>query len=251
MLRSRVMPCLLLKNSRLVKTIKFKTPNYVGDPVNAVKIYNDKEVDELVILDISATVENRKPPFKIIAEIVDECFMPFAYGGGITSIEEVRELFRLGVEKVVISSYAIKNPSFIQNVSEFFGKQSIVVAIDVKKNFFNKYEVFTHNGQRSTKFEPVELAELMEEMGAGEIFLNSIDQDGTMTGYDVDLISKVASAVRIPVIACGGAGCINDLKEAIQKGGASAVAIGSMAVYQGRNRAVLINFPKPDEIKNL
>lgn len=251
MLRARVIPCLLLKDSGLVKTIKFKNPYYVGDPVNAVKIYNDKEVDEIIFLDITASKEGRKPPFKLISQIADECFMPFAYGGGIRTIEDANEIFRLGAEKVIINSYAIENTSFIKTLSQVFGSQSIVVSIDAKKSFFNKYEVYTYGGKTRTKLNPIDFAIKMQEFGAGELFLNSIDRDGTMEGYDIELISKVSNAVSIPVIACGGAGRIQDFSEAVKKGGASAVAIGSMAVFQGKNRAVLINFPYPDELKKV
>lgn len=248
MLKTRVMPCLLLNNARLVKTVRFKEPKYVGDPVNAVKIYNEKEVDELVFLDITASVENRRPSYKIISEIASECFMPFAYGGGIRSIEDIREVFRLGVEKVVVNSYAVENPEFLSRAADLFGSQSIVVSLDVKKNFFGKYELYTHGGKNNARLDPVEFAAKVEKMGAGEIFLNSIDRDGTMQGYDIELIQKVCNAVKLPVVACGGAGKTSDLHQAVKVGGASAVAIGSMAVYQGPNRAVLINFPTRNEL---
>ena len=248
MLKTRVMPCLLLKNSRLVKTIKFKKPNYVGDPINVVKIYNEKEVDELIFLDITATVENRKPPFKIISEITSECFMPFAYGGGINNLEDIKKIFSLGVEKVAINSYAVENPSFIKSASDLFGSQSIIVSIDVRKSLFGKYEVYTHSGKNATKLDPVKFAIQVEEMGAGELLLTSIDRDGTMQGYDNNLITEVSDAVSVPVIACGGVGKIEHFAEAV-KAGASAVAAGSLVVYQGFNRGVLINFPNRDELE--
>ena len=248
MLKTRVMPCLLLKNSRLVKTIKFKKPNYVGDPINVVKIYNEKEVDELIFLDITATVENRKPPFKIISEIASECFMPFAYGGGINNLEDIKKIFSLGVEKVAINSYAVENPSFIERASDLFGSQSIIVSIDVRKSLFGKYEVYTHSGKNATKLDPVKFAIQAEEMGAGELLLTSIDRDGTMQGYDNNLITEVSDAVSVPVIACGGVGKIEHFAEAV-KAGASAVAAGSLVVYQGFNRGVLINFPTRDELE--
>lgn len=249
MLRTRVIPCLLLKNEGLVKTVKFKNPKYVGDPLNAVKIFNDKEVDELVFLDITATIENRKPPFKLISQIASECFMPFCYGGGIRSMEDIAELFKLGVEKIAVNSSAFANPSLITHAADRFGSQSIVVSMDVKKNFFGAYRVFTHGGRKSTKLDAVEFAVRMQELGAGELFLNSIDRDGTMQGYDLDLIKSVSESVRIPVIACGGARSVDDFADAIKKGGASAVSAGSMFVFQGQYRAVLITYPSITELE--
>jgi imidazole glycerol-phosphate synthase subunit HisF len=248
MIRTRVIPCLLLRDRGLVKTVKFKHPKYVGDPINAVKIFNEKEVDELFFLDITATAENRKPPFKLISQIASECFMPFGYGGGIRDLDAIKDLFSLGVEKVAINSYAVEKSSFIRDAADLFGSQSIVVSIDVKKNLFGKYRVYTHGGRRSTSFDPVNFAMQMEQVGAGEIFLNSIDRDGTMQGYDLDLIRRVAEAVTIPVVACGGAGKVDDLRDAIKKAGASAVSAGSMFVFKGKHRAVLINFPTAEEL---
>ena len=249
MLKTRVIPCLLLKNEGLVKTVQFKHPKYVGDPINAVKIFNEKEVDELVFLDTTATIENRKPPLKLISEIATECFMPFCYGGGIRSIEDIAELFKLGVEKVSLNSYAVENPSLISRAAEMFGNQSIVVSIDVKKTLFGKYRVFTHGGRKASKHDPVEFAVRMQEAGAGELFLNSIDRDGTMQGYDLDLIKRVAEAVSVPVIACGGAGSLDDFAAAVKQGGASAVSAGSLFVFQGRHRAVLITYPSTKELE--
>ncbi len=251
MLKTRVIPCLLLKDGGLVKTVKFKHPSYVGDPINAVKIYNEKEVDELLFVDIMATVEGRRPPLKMIAEIATECFMPFGYGGGIRTIEEMREIFRLGVEKVAINSCAVENPDFIAKASELFGSQSIIVSIDAKKNWLGRYEVCTHGGRRSTGLDPVRFAALMEKKGAGELLINAMDRDGTMDGYDIGLIRNITRTVTIPVIACGGAGTVEDFSEAVKKGGASAVAAGSRVVYQGRNRAVLINFPAREELERV
>lgn len=249
MLQTRVIPCLLVQNERLVKTVRFKNPSYVGDPVNAIKIYNEKEVDELILVDISATVEQRPPSFKLIEQVTSECFMPLCYGGGIRSLEEIQRILTLGVEKVAINSYAMENPSFIKEASDRFGSQSIVLSMDVKKTLWGKYLVHTHGGRKTTKLEPVEFAQEMEAMGAGEILLNSIDRDGTWEGYDLGLIKAVADAVGIPVIACGGAGRIDDFSEAVKKGGASAVAAGSMVVYQGKDLGVLINFPTQEELK--
>lgn len=240
---------MLLKNEGLVKTVRFKNPKYVGDPLNAVKIFNEKEVDELIFLDISATTENRKPPVKLISQIATECFMPFCYGGGVRSVEDIAELFKLGVEKVAINTQAVENPSLIKRASDLFGSQSIVVSIDVKKNLFGKYRVFTHGGKRDSKLDPVEFAVQMQETGAGELLVNSIDRDGTMVGYDLTLIKKVSEAVTVPVIACGGAGNLDDLADAVKKGGASAVSAGSMFVFQGQYRAVLITYPPINELE--
>lgn len=251
MRQTRVIPCLLLKNQGLVKTIKFKNPKYVGDPINAVKIFNEKEVDELIFLDTTATIENRKPTFNLLTQIASECFMPFGYGGGIRTLEHIKEILSLGVEKVAINSYAVENPAFIRSAAEYFGSQSIVVSIDVKKNLFGKYEVYTHSGRKAAKLNPVEFAVQMEKTGAGELFLSSIDRDGTMKGYDIELIKKVTKAVSIPVIVCGGAGRIEDFGDAVQKGGASAVAAGSLFVFIGPHRAVLINFPSSEELQKV
>ncbi len=233
-----------------MKTRKFKDPKYLGDPINIVKIFNDKEVDELFFLDITATIEKRPPPFRLLADIANECFMPLGYGGGITKIQDMRQVFSVGIEKISINSYAIENPSFIKEAAGIFGSQSVLVSMDVKKNLFGRYEIFGHSGQKAGKMDPVRFAVLMEEMGAGELIVNSIDRDGSMQGYDLDLISMVSHAVDIPVIACGGAGTIFDLGRAV-KAGASAMAAGSMFVFQGPHRAVLINVPSPDELEKV
>jgi len=247
MLKTRVMPCLLLKDAALVKTIQFQNPSYIGAPVNAIRIYNEKEVDELILLDITATIEKKTPPFRIIEEIASECFMPVAYGGAICQLEDIKRIFYLGIEKAVINSFAHENPAFVREAADRFGSQSIVISIDAKKTPHG-YEVFTHGGRKATGLNPATFARQMEEMGAGEILINSIDRDGTMLGYDLDLIKQVASAVSVPVIACGGAGKVEHFGEAVKQGSASAVAAGSMVVYFGRTRAVLINFPKPREL---
>lgn len=250
MLKTRVIPCLLLKESRLVKTIKFKNPNYIGDPINAVMIYNEKEVDELIFLDIAATVNNQKPPFKIIKEIATECFMPFTYGGGINNIEDMKTIFSLGVEKIAINSFAVKNPSFITKAAELFGSQSIVASIDVRKTGISSYEVCTHSGNEKTGLDPVKWAKTVETLGAGEILITSIDRDGTMEGYDTNIIGRVAEAVNTPLIACGGAGRIEDFGKAVAAG-ASAVAAGSLFVYHGFAKGVLINFPSQEALEKI
>jgi cyclase len=247
MLLTRFMPCLLLLSGSLVKTVQFKDPGYIGDPINAIRIYNELEVDELVFLDIMATVEGRRPPFEVLEEIASECFMPVAYGGGLRTIEDLGTVFRLGVEKVVINTEAIHQPEFVNAAARRFGSQSVVVSIDARRTKHG-LEVFTHGGRQATGKAPAQVARQMAEAGAGEIFLNSIDRDGTMQGYDLDLVRSVVDVVQVPVIACGGAGTVEHLGEAIKQGGAAAVAAGSMVVYFGRNRAVLINVPEKDEL---
>ena len=249
MVRYRIIPCLLLKNHGLVKTIKFSNPSYVGDPINIVRIFNDKEVDELVFLDISATIEKREIPFHRISQIAEECFMPLGYGGGIRHLEDVKEILSLGVEKVIINTYAIENPTFIRKSADLVGSQSVVVSIDVKRNFLGKYHVYTHGGSKNTGVDPVTHAVNMEAAGAGELLLNSMDRDGTMTGFDLDLIKRVTEAVNIPVVACGGAREKIDLVKAIKKGGAAAAAAGSMFVFHGKHRAVLISYPNQEMIQ--
>ena len=249
MLKTRVIPCLLLQGRGLVKTIAFRRPRYVGDPINAVRIFNEKEVDEIIVLDIGATVEGKPPQTRLISEIASECFMPLAYGGGIRTVDQIREIFSLGVEKVVINSEASANPSFVRQAAEAFGSQSIIVSIDVKQTLFGSYEVRTHGGRKRTGRDPTTFAMEMADMGAGEIFLNSIDRDGTMGGYDIGLVRKVTGAVSIPVIACGGAGGIADFAAAVSQGGASAVAAGSLFVFHGKHRAVLISYPSIAELE--
>ena len=251
MIRTRVIPCLLLRNLGLVKTVRFRDPKYLGDPINIVKIFNDKEVDELVFLDITATAENKRPPFGLLEKIASECFMPLGYGGGVRSLEDMRTLFSIGIEKVSVNSYAVENPTFIRAAADLFGIQSTVVSIDVKKNRWGKYEVFTHSGQRATGLDPAKFAADMERQGAGELLLNSIDRDGTMQGYDLDLIKHVTGAVNVPVVACGGAGNVQDLAAAVKQGGASAAAAGSMFVFQGPHRAVLISYPSSKELQDI
>jgi len=251
MLINRVIPCLLLKGQGLVKTVKFKDPKYVGDPINAVRIFNEKEVDELIFLDITATPEKKEPPFRTISEIASECFMPLCYGGGIKTIEHIEKIFSLGVEKVSINTQAAENPALIKQAAELFGSQSIVASIDVKKSLFGKYEVYIQGGRKNTKLAPVSYAKHLEELGVGEIMLNSIDRDGTLQGFDLELTARVVEAVNVPVIACGGAGKVEDLAAAIKQGGASAAAAGSFFVFHGKHRAVLITYPEIAELKRI
>lgn len=251
MLKTRVIPCLLLKGNGLVKTIQFKNPTYIGDPINAVKIFNDKEVDELVFLDITASKENKRPNFGLLAEIASECFMPLGYGGGIKSIQDIEQLFNLGIEKVVLNSCLNDNMQLITDASKIFGSQSIVASIDVKKQWLTKKQtVYTHNGNANTKIPAEEFASKVEQAGAGEIILNSIDHDGMMQGYDLALIKTVSKRVNIPVVALGGAGSLSDFKRAIEEG-AAGVAAGSFFVFQKTHRAVLITYPSKTELIEL
>ena len=250
MLKTRVIPALLFKDQGLVKTIQFKNPSYVGDPINAIKIFNDKEVDELVLLDITASVQGRGPSFELIEEIASECFMPLGYGGGIRSLDDIRRILATGVEKVILNSAALSDPALIEAAARAAGSQSVVVSIDAKKKLLGGYEVYGANGSRGTRRDPAVFAREMQERGAGEILVNSIDRDGTQKGFDLELIRRVAEAVSVPVVACGGAGTLEHLREAVGAG-ASAVAAGSMFVYVGKHRAVLINYPQYRELEKL
>lgn len=242
---TRVIPVLLLKNNGLVKTIKFKNPKYIGDPINAMKIFNTKEVDELVVLDIMATKDNKEPRYDFIRDIVSEAFMPIGYGGGVSKLEHVRKLFQLGVDKVIINSAAVLDPDLIKKASEIYGNQSIIVSIDVKKDLWGQYKLYSHSKNKKIKLELFEFIKNIESFGAGEIIINSVDNDGVMNGYDIDLVKQVTKCVKIPVIALGGAGNIKDLKNAVING-ASAVAAGSLFVYQGIHRGVLISYIKSE-----
>lgn len=246
--RPRVIPCLLLRNNGLVKTVKFSNPTYLGDPRNILKIFNDKEADELALLDISATIEKRAPRMDLLREVASECFMPLGYGGGVRRAREVEEIIGIGIEKVIINSAAVETPGLVEESAKAVGSQSIVASLDVRKGrFTRRYEVFTQGGRKATGMDPVTCAKRMEDAGAGEILLTSVDRDGTMSGYDLDLIGMVARAVRVPLIACGGARNVADLSAAV-KAGSSAAGAGSMFVFQGRHRAVLISFPIPKDL---
>lgn len=249
MLIPRIMPCLLLNNGSLVKTVQFDNPGYIGDPINAVRIYNEKEVDELIFLDITATVERRKPPFQVLSEIATECFMPVTYGGAVNDLDDIERILKLGIEKVAINYHAYEDPRFITEAAGVFGSQAIMVSIDVRQSKNGKYEVFTRRGEQATGYDPVAWALKMQEAGAGEILLTSVDRDGTQSGYDIELLRTVTNSLVIPVIASGGAGSVADFRSAIFEGGASACAAGSMVVYYGKNRAVLINFPSRKDLE--
>lgn len=250
MLHTRVIPCVLLRNGGLVKTIKFKDPRYIGDPINAVRIFNDKEVDEIVFLDIGATASGLGPNFDLLADIASEAFMPFGYGGGITNIEQVKRLYTLGVEKVIINSAAATRPGLVLDAATLAGSSGVVVSVDVRRSWLGNYSVCVASGQKDVKRDPVEYAQEMVRQGAGEILLNSIDRDGTMEGYDLELIRRVSAAVSVPVVAAGGAGGLHHLREAVDAG-ASAVAAGSMFVFHGKHRAVLITYPEYEELEEL
>lgn len=244
MYRPRVIPCLLLRGNGLVKTRRFRDPVYVGDPVNAVRIFSEKEADEIVVLDIDASREGREPNYELVAEIAGEAFMPVAYGGGVRTLEQMRRLIRSGVEKVVVNSAAVESTSVLSEGAAVFGSQAIVGGIDVKRTLLGGYRVVAKSGTVEAKVALDEHLARLVAAGVGEIFLNSVDRDGMMGGYDLDLIRKVALRVTVPVVACGGAGKLEHLSEAIRDGGASAVAAGSLFVFHGKHRAVLINYPK-------
>jgi imidazole glycerol-phosphate synthase subunit HisF len=247
----RIIPCLLLRDKGLVKTVKFKESTYIGDPINTVKIFNEKEVDEVFFLDIDATKNKTEPPYEIIQNIASECFMPFAYGGGIHSLQQIEKIIKSGAEKIIINSQAYLQKNFIREAVQQFGSSTIAVSIDIKKEFLRGNIVYIKGGTQSTGENPVNYARVIEEDGAGEILINSIDRDGTMEGYDIELIKSVSQSVRLPVIACGGAGKLNDFGLAVKEGGASAAAAGSFFVFQGKRRAVLITYPSYSEISKL
>jgi cyclase len=252
MLYPRIIPCLLVHNKGLVKTTKFKDPKYVGDPINAVKIFNEKEVDELIVVDIDATREGREPDYKMIENLATECRMPLCYGGGIKTVEQAHRIFSLGVEKIAVSSAAVENPAIITSIAERVGNQSVVVVMDVrKKALSNKYEVYTHNGTKSTGKNPVEFAQEVQKLGAGEIVINSIDNDGMMKGYDLSLIQKIRDVINIPLTVMGGAGSLDDIGELIKNHGIIGAAAGSFFVFKGKYRAVLISYPTPSEKHDL
>ncbi|MGE0756150.1 MAG: AglZ/HisF2 family acetamidino modification protein [Pirellulaceae bacterium] len=243
MYRTRVIPCLLLKDGGLVKTVRFTKPRYVGDPINAIRIFNEKEVDELVVLDIMATRQRREPPYEQIAEIASECFMPVCYGGGITQLCQIERILKLGIEKISLNSALVERPELVAEAARAFGSQSIVASLDVKSTWLGGERVYVRGGRSRTSFDPITWARRVESLGAGEILLNSIDRDGTMSGFDLALTRRVADAVAIPVIGCGGAGGIDDLVAAVRDGRASAAAAGSLFVFHGKHRAVLISYP--------
>jgi cyclase len=248
MFRPRVIPVLLLRNEGLVKTIGFAKPKYIGDPINAVRIFNDLAADELVFLDIDATRERRRISADFVRRVGEEANMPFAVGGGLRSIADIREVLAAGAEKVVIGSHAVEDPSFVAEAARTFGSSTIVVCIDVKSSFFGGPRVATVNATKSSGLSPEEFARSMEQRGAGELIVQSVDRDGAMSGYDLELVRKVASAVTVPVVALGGAGKLDDLRRAHVEAHATGLAAGSLFVYQGPKRGVLINYPERSEL---
>jgi len=248
MLRPRITPCLLVQNGGLVKTIKFGNPKYVGDPINAVKIFNEKEVDEIIVVDIDASVHQNEPDYVLIKNLAAECRMPLCYGGGVKTVGQVERIISLGVEKVAMSSAVIINPELIAKAAAVVGSQSIVVVMDAKKvKSSEPYELFIHNGRKATGLNPVEFAKAAEHLGAGELVINSIDRDGLMTGYDLQLARRVREATNLPITILGGAGSLKDIATLIELFGTIGAAAGSLFVFKGSFRAVLINYPSRSE----
>lgn len=243
MLRPRIIPSLLIHNRGLVKTINFKSPKYVGDPINAVRIFNEKEVDELAFFDIDATSLNKRPDYTLIEKIANQSRMPLCYGGGVNSVDKAQNISGLGIEKIALSSAAIHNPQLVSQIADRIGSQSVVVVLDIKKNILGGYEIYTHNGKKSSGINPLKLVRELEHLGAGEIIINSIDQDGLMKGYDLNLIDKIAETISIPLTVSGGAGSLADMEMVIRKHGVIGLAAGSLFVFKGPYKAVLINYP--------
>lgn len=250
MLKHRIIPCLLLQNGGLVKSTKFKTPKYVGDPINAIRIFNDKEVDELIVLDINATKENKGPDFALIEQFAGECFMPLCYGGGINTVEHAQKLFEIGVEKICLQTAAINNLKLVSNISEKVGSQSVIVSIDIKKNLLGKYQLYSSSTGKTINRPWVDFLKEVVSAGAGEIVINSVDKDGTMSGMDLNLIRLASEVTQVPIVAMGGVSEMEDFKRALQSG-ASAVAAGAFFVFHGPHKAVLITYPKYSDLEKL
>lgn len=251
MLRPRVIPCLLLKDGGLVKTVRFGSSKYVGDPINAIRIFNDKRVDELIVLDITASRTGRAPNYTLLEEIASECFMPLCYGGGVTTVAQATRLVNLGIEKISINHQAIARPELVRELAAELGSQSVVACVDVKKSWTGKYRVFDSARKTLTDKDPLEHAAHLVSLGAGEVFVNNVDRDGTQEGYDHALVRRFTQRLDVPVIACGGAWTPEHLRSVIKDSGASAAAAGSMFVFQGPHRAVLISYPPPLELTRL
>lgn len=250
MLKHRVIPSLLLRNGGLVKTLKFKDPKYVGDPINAIRIFNEKEVDELMVLDITASKEHLEPNYVLIEEIAGECFMPLAYGGGVANVEQATRLFNLGVEKICVQTAALRDLTLVSRLADRFGSQSVMVSVDVKSNWLGKGQ-FYGSADGKARPEPwLELTQRLVNAGAGEVLLNSVDRDGTLAGPDLELIQTASAAISVPLIAVGGVSSLADIKAAVEAG-ASAVAAGAFFVFHGPHRAVLITYPEYHELENL
>jgi len=248
MLRPRIIPCLLVKNGGLVKTVRFGNPKYVGDPINAVRIFNEKEVDELFVADIDATVQGREPDYTMIKNLAAECRMPLCYSGGVRTVEQIQRIISLGVEKVAVSSAAVHDPKLLSDAAKMVGSQSVVAVMDVKKSQANcNYEIWTHNGSKPTGKSPAEFARQVESLGAGEVVINSIDNDGMMKGYDLALVRTIRESINLPITVLGGAGSLKDIRELINIFGIIGAAAGSLFVFKGVYRAVLINYPSRSE----
>lgn len=248
MLRTRIIPCLQLIDESLVKTVNFNKYGYIGDPINTVRIFNELEVDELSFLDIRATVQDRLPNLDILQQIANECFMPLSYGGGIKNFDIAYKILSIGFEKIVVNSASYKNPHLISELAERFGTQAVIGSIDVKKNFFGKYEVYSHDGTKKEKYDAVEWAVELQRLGAGELLITSMNRDGSWKGFEIEIIKRIADEVEIPVIANGGAGNLEHIGEVVKMGNASAVALGSMVVYQNKGMGVLVNFPDKNDL---
>ena len=244
----RIMPCLLYDGKGLVKTVKFKNPNYIGDPINAIKIFNEKEVDELILIDINASKEKRKIDIAKIADFAGECFMPFAYGGGVKSIDDFYQLYKTGVEKVVVNSLIFENPEVIKEAVVKYGSQAVVACMDYKKSLLGKKTLYSYSG-KSIKLSPKEYIKYVEQdLGVGELFLYNVDLEGTWEGFDYDFIKELVNSTTLPVIASGGAGTVGHIKKVLYESNANAAAIGSMSVYSKKGMGVLINFPPRSEV---
>jgi imidazole glycerol-phosphate synthase subunit HisF len=247
MLRTRIIPSLLVHDNGLVKTVNFKNPKYVGDPINAVRIFNEKEVDELAVFDIDATVLGKEPDYVLIEKLANQSRMPLCYGGGVKTVEQAQKIFALGIEKIALSSAVIQNPNLITQIADRVGSQSVIVVVDVKKKLFGGYEIYIHNGKKATGINPIDFADLAQRLGAGEIVINAIDQDGVMKGFDMALIDKICEKITLPITVLGGAGSLHDIKKVIDRHGIIGVAAGSLFVFKGTYKAVLINYPSKDE----
>lgn len=250
MLKHRVIPALLLRHGGLVKTQRFKAPMYVGDPINVIRIFNEKEVDELMVLDITATKENREPDYSLIEQVAGECFMPLAYGGGVHTVQQAQRIFASGVEKICIQTAALANLSFVSDLADRFGSQSIMVSIDVKRDWLGRERVFAASQRKTLSPDWLQLLSELVGAGAGEVLLNAVDKDGTMSGPDLNLIRQASEQLNVPLIAVGGVSSLADIKSAVDAG-ASAVAAGAFFVYHGPHRAVLITYPKYSELEHL